>query len=243
MMNFRQAQSFLQLIYPSRCVSCGVLVEGDFGLCGTCWRETPFVTGLSCDACGVPLMGPDPSEIAHCDACMAAPRPWERGRATLVYEDLARQLVMRLKHGDRTDMARPMAGWKARKAQALVCEDTILVPVPLHWRRLLKRKYNQAALLSGALAKQLDVPHCPDALLRTRATLPLKGDREARLEAIKGAIVLNQKRAARIQGRSVLLVDDVMTSGATLEAAALALAPARPRKIDVITLARVAMNP
>lgn len=150
---------------------------------------------------------------------------------------------MRLKHGDRTDMARPMAGWMERKARELLEADTILVPVPLHWKRLFKRTYNQAALLSEHVAARLELPHCPDTLLRKKATAPMKGERDLRLETMKDAIALNEKRLARIEGKAVLLVDDVMTTGATLEACALALAPARPRKIDVITLARVALDP
>ena len=242
-MKFRQAQTLLKMIYPARCVGCGELVEGDFGLCGTCWRDTPFVTGLCCDACGVPLLGPDPTEIAHCDACLSSPRPWDRGRAVLEYDGLSRKLVMRLKHGDRTDMSRPMAGWMERKARDLARADTILVPVPLHWKRLFRRTYNQAALLSEHLAARLEVSHCPDALIRKTATAPMKGERDVRLETMKDAIALNEKRIARIEGRPVLLVDDVMTTGATLEACALALALASPRKIDVITLARVALDP
>ena len=118
-MKLERVQTLLHVIYPSRCVGCGVLVEGDFGLCGSCWRETPFITGLSCDTCGVPLLGEDVGEFAHCDACLTASRPWEKGRSVLVYEGMARQLVLRLKHGDRTDMVRPAVGWMAGKAREL----------------------------------------------------------------------------------------------------------------------------
>lgn len=241
-MKFRQAQTLLQMIYPSRCLGCGTLVEGDFGLCGACWRETPFVTGVSCDACGVPLLGADPAEIAHCDTCLGEERAWDRGRSVLEYQSFARQLVLRLKHGDRTDMAAVMAQWMARRARDLVCEDMLVVPVPLHWRRMLKRTYNQAALLSTALARELDVDHCPDALKRRVATQPLKGDRDARRQTMRSAIVINPKQASKVQGRAILLVDDVMTSGATLDASARVLMSIGARKVDIITLARVALD-
>lgn len=237
-----RVQTLLHVIYPSRCMGCGVLVEGDFGLCGSCWRETPFITGLSCDSCGVPLLGGEVGEIAHCDACLSAPRPWEKGRSVLVYEGMARQLVLRLKHGDRTDMVRPAVGWMAGKARELATSESVLVPVPLHWRRFLRRKYNQASLLSEGLAKELGATHCPDALLRNSATAPMKGTREERLEAMQTAIALNPRRKEEITGRSVLLVDDVMTSGATLEACAAAISSANPSHINVITLARVALD-
>jgi ComF family protein len=160
----------------------------------------------------------------------------------LIYEGKARRLVLRLKHGDRTDMAKPLAGWMERKARDLIEKESVLVPVPLHWKRLLRRKYNQSSLLAAELARRFGVDHCPDALLRQKATDPMSGDRASRIKALRGAIVLNEKHSKVLRGRPILLVDDVMTSGATLEAAATAIADALPSKIDVITLARVAKD-
>ena len=233
-------QSVIRAIYPAQCVACDAQTEAEFGLCGPCWRETRFIGGLVCDTCGTPLPGEDRGEIVQCDDCMTVARPWDRGRAALVYTGVGRRLVLGLKHGDRTDLARPAALWMARAAGPLIRDDTLLVPVPLHWLRLARRRYNQAALLVHALGKVLDRPVCADALLRPRKTKPLEGhSRDARFAALAGAIVPHPKRIATLDGKSVLLVDDVMTSGATLAAAAEAARTAGAANVSIVTLARV----
>ena len=149
-------QAVLQMIYPPQCISCDALVTSDFGLCGKCWRETPFIAGLVCDQCGTPLPGEDPGHAVHCDDCLLIARPWDQGRAALLYKDNARKMVLQMKHGDRTDLARPAAAWLHRAARPLLVPDMLLAPVPLHWFRLVKRRYNQAALLSAGLAYPVD---------------------------------------------------------------------------------------
>ena len=161
----RRLQTAVSLIYPPRCLGCGGLVDADFGLCGTCWRDTGFIGGTVCDACGVPLPGGGDLASPHCDACLATPRPWAQGRAALIYRDMGRKLVLALKHGDRHDIVRPAADWMAQVTQSLVQPDMVVAPVPLHWTRLLRRRYNQAGLLSAALAKRLGLPHCADLLI------------------------------------------------------------------------------
>lgn len=236
-------QSALRLIYPAQCVSCGDLTEADFGLCGPCWRDTAFVGGLVCDACGVPLPGEDRGEQVLCDDCMVIARPWARGRAALIYEGTGRKLVLALKHGDRTEIARTVAPWMARAAGPLVQMDTVLVPVPLHWTRLLQRRYNQAGLLVHRLARLLDLPCCPDALVRRRRTISLGGkSRNDRFVHMTGAIAPHPRRHA-MNGRPVLLVDDVMTSGATLAAATEAAHSAGASEVCVLLLARATKAP
>lgn len=234
----------IRAIYPAQCVACDAQTEAEFGLCGTCWRETEFIGGVVCDTCGTPLPGEDRGDVVQCDDCMTIARPWAQGRAALVYTGVGRRLVLSLKHGDRTDLARPAAMWMARVAQPLLRDDTILVPVPLHWARLARRRYNQAALLVHELAKVMDCPICPDALLRPKKTKPLEGhSREARFAALAGAIVSNPKRVKMIRGKSVLLVDDVMTSGATLAASTEALHNVGATSVSIVTLARVGKAP
>ncbi len=236
-------QAALRVIYPAQCLLCETLVEEEFGLCPACWRETPFISGLVCDSCGTPLPGEDPGHPVHCDDCLTLARPWSRGRAALIYRGNGRALVLALKHGDRLDLARPAAKWLARAAAPLLAPGTILAPVPLHWLRLLRRRYNQAALLSRRLSALTGLPHVPDLLHRTRRTPSQEGrDRQGRFANLADAIVVTPRHRARISGRRVLLVDDVMTSGATLAAAAEACLAAGAAGVDVAVLARVAKD-
>src|SRR6056297_1237354 len=159
-------QTAVRLVYPPRCISCGGLVESDFGLCGPCWRDTPLISGLVCDACGTQLPGAAGPQVDYCDDCLVTARPWSRGRSALRYHDNARRLVLALKHGDRQDLARPAAAWMARAAQPLLRPDTLIAPVPLHWLRMLSRRFNQAALLAQGVARETGLDWCPDLLIR-----------------------------------------------------------------------------
>lgn len=235
-------QAALHLLYPPQCLSCGGLVESDFALCPDCWRDTPFITGLVCDSCGTPLPGEDDATV-HCDDCLTLARPWDQGRAALVYRDSARNLTLALKHGDRTDLAQAAARWLYRAAQPILRPGMIVAPIPLHWFRLFRRRYNQSALLSAALAKAADLPHIPDLLIRPRRTPTQDGrDRDARFRNVTGAIRAHPRHAPRLKGAEVLLIDDVMTSGATLAAATEACLAAGARRVSIAVLARVAKD-
>lgn len=161
----------------------------------------------------------------------------------MYYRDMGRTLVLRLKHADRQDVAHITLPWMTNAARDLVQDDTVFVPVPLHWRRLVKRRYNQAALLAQRLAIQFDKRAILDGLLRTTPTKPLDGvtalDRFKRLD---GAITPNPKRIPKLQGKPVILVDDVMTSGATLAAGTKACLAAGAARVDIVVLARVAKD-
>ncbi|WP_309666431.1 ComF family protein [Tabrizicola sp.] len=236
-------QGALQVIYPPQCISCAAPVISDFGLCGDCWRETTFIAGLVCDLCGVPLPGEEAAHRVLCDDCMTIARPWSQGRSALVYKDNARHMVLALKHGDRMDLARPAAAWLLKAAQPMMRPNMLVVPVPLHWFRLLRRKYNQAAILSAAVAKLAGLENCPDALLRRRYTGSQEGrTRDARFASMIDAIAVNPRHSKRVQQRDILLVDDVMTSGATFAAATEALFSAGAASVSVLSLARVAKD-
>ncbi len=237
-------QSALKLLYPERCVSCGEPVEGMFGLCGACWGKTPFISGAVCDVCGTPLPGDDePGECLKCDDCMQINRPWSRGRAALLYKDNARRLVLSFKHGDRLDLANPAAGWMARAIAPIQEQGMLLVPIPIHWTRLLRRRYNQAAILAQALARSTGLEYAPDYLIRPRHTQPHDGmSLNERFGNMQGAIVPHPKRGPKLEGRKVLLVDDVMTSGATFAAAAEACNAAGACDVFALSLARVAKD-
>jgi len=233
-------QSMLRVVFPAQCLQCGSLTDSDFGLCGPCWRDTPFIAGLVCDQCGTPLPGTDGGGPVVCDDCLTVARPWAQGRSALIYRDTARKLILSFKHGDRTDLAGPAAAWMARAGAPLLRPDSLIVPVPLHWTRLLRRRFNQAALLARALARIGGQDCCPDALIRTRRTRILEGHgRDARFAALADAISPHPVRGALMRGREVLIVDDVMTSGATLAAAAEAAHAAGAMRVCVLALARV----
>jgi ComF family protein len=237
-------QSLIRAVYPPQCVACGTLTEAEFALCGTCWRDAHFIGGLTCDQCGTPLPGEDRGEQVLCDDCLTVARPWAQGRAVLQYRDRGRDLVLMFKHGDRTDLARAFGSWMAPVARPLIGPKTVIVPIPLHWTRLLRRRYNQAALLAHRLGQVSGCTVLPDALIRRRRTRVLDGkSRDDRFATLDGALAAHPGRTAAIRGRAVLLVDDVMTSGATLAAGTLALLAAGAAQVDVLALARVAKAP
>ena len=235
-----QLQSVIRAIYPAQCVACDAQTEGEHGLCGACWAETQFIGGLVCDSCGTPLPGEDRGEVVQCDDCMTIARPWDQGRAVLAYTGVGRRLVLGFKHGDRTEFAQSAARWMTQKLLLMRITEPVLVPIPLHWTRLARRRYNQSALLAQALGAQTGLPVCVDALLRHKRTKSLDGhSRDARFAALADAIAPNPKRTTQIAGQSVLLIDDVMTSGATLAASAEAARAAGAANVSIVTLARV----
>ncbi len=237
-------QSALRLIYPAGCISCNTQLDQEFALCGECWRDTPFISGLVCNRCGVPLPGEEDDTTVQCDDCMVIARPWAQGRAALLYAGNARRLVLALKHGDRQELALPAAGWMLPQMRKMnVAGDGLIVPVPSHWTRLLRRRYNQAALLAKELSRQAGIACLPDALVRRKVTRVQDGmGRIARFDNMSGAIVPHPKRGLEIKGKQALLIDDVMTSGATFAAATEACYVAGATRVCVLALARVAKD-
>jgi ComF family protein len=237
------ARAAMGVVFPPACLACGEPTEDAHGLCGTCWREAGFLAGaMVCDLCGAPLPGRDDGTAAHCDGCLAAPHPWDRGRAVLPYWGTGQVLALALKHGDRTDLAKPMGRWMARAARPLlegVEGEAVLVPVPLHWTRLWGRRYNQAALLARAAGRALGLRVLPDAIVRRRRTAMLghAGARERRA-TMSGALRLHPWRGRALEGRTVILVDDVLTTGATLGAATRVAREAGAASVRVLVLAR-----
>lgn len=234
-------QTVLRTMFPPECLSCGARVESDFGLCGSCWPETPFILGAACDLCGIALPGQSADgEVLICDECHRIPRPWDKGRAVMRYSGIGRKLVMGLKHGDRAEIARAAGPWLARAAGDLLSDDPVLVPVPLHPIRLAMRRFNQSALLALAMGRACGAEVAVEALRRTRATPKQEGrDRESRFRNLADAIAPHPRCGKILSGRPVILVDDVMTSGATFGAAAEACRAAGATHLRVLALARV----
>lgn len=230
----------LKLIYPDQCVACTALVDGPHGLCAKCWKDTPFITGLRCKMCSQPLLGDWSDGDAICDDCLANERPWDLGRAALLYEGSARRMILGLKHNDRLDLAKPAARWMVEAAGEVIHRDSVLVPVPIHWRRMLSRRYNQSAELAREIAAITKSMVIPDALRRIRRTAVQDGMSPAeRRENVRGAF----EATTSLKGREVVVIDDVMTSGATLEEAANACLAAGATRVSVLVLARVAKRP
>ncbi|TPE52236.1 ComF family protein [Amaricoccus solimangrovi] len=238
-------------LYPPRCLACGEMTEGERGLCAACWRDTHFISGEACVKCGLPLVGEasglmdDAAAVIDgadvCDPCRRHPPGWNAGAAAVLYGGAARRVVLAFKHGDRLDMRDTLAEWMLPAGGRLLARADLIAPVPLHWRRLLRRRYNQSAELARALARRAERPVAVDLLTRRRFTTPQEGmDREARARNQAGAFAVAPRHRPRIEGRSILLIDDVLTSGATLSACAGALREGGAARVDVLVLARVA---
>ncbi len=237
----RVAAVLRDALYPVSCMMCDARVEEEGALCPVCWADTPFLSGACCDLCGLSLPG-EQDGTAQCDECLTRGRPWDEGRAALAYGGTARRLVLSFKHGDRTELATGAARWMHRRARDLLTAETLLVPVPVHRWRLLKRRYNQAALLAQALALRTGGQCDPMALTRYRWT-PSQERRSVADKFANVADAIDANPKADLAGRHVALVDDVLTSGATLAACAQALRRAGAARITVLVLARVAKEP
>ncbi|HUF56093.1 MAG TPA: ComF family protein [Thermohalobaculum sp.] len=234
--------AILGIVYPPVCAGCGAETGTPETLCSACWGDLHLHAGPGCRACGRDVAGLAPGEGFVCDDCVRRPPPWTAGAAVFAYEGTGRRLVLALKHGDRLDSVPMLARWMRRAGAPLVAEAELIVPVPLHWTRLVRRRFNQSAELARALARLADKrPGLrPDVLRRIRRTPSQEGrSREERAANVAGALVVPRARAGAVDGRRVLLVDDVMTTGATLDAAARALKAAGAARVDVLVLALV----
>ena len=240
--NVQQAgRDLLDLILPPQCACCDAPVESQGQICGACFARLSFITEPMCRRCGVPFAavaqgGPD----QICQACRQMAPVFDAARAALRYDDHARPLILPLKHADRVHLAMVLAPHMARAGVELLQRCDILVPVPLHRRRLFKRRYNQAALLARAIGRITSRPVLVDGMARIRATEALGNlPGTERSLAVADAFAIRPRHRMRIASRRVLLIDDVMTSGATANGCAKALLEAGADGVDVLLAARV----
>lgn len=231
----------LDLLLPPRCAACDNAVGVHGQLCAACFGRTNFISAPFCAGCGVPFAAAEQGGAEGlCAGCRGQPPVFRQARAALRYDEQARRLILPLKHGDRTELAQILAPMMLRAGAALLQRADALVPVPLHRRRLFERKYNQAAVLAYAVGRLAGRPVLPDGLIRTRRTAPLEEKSpEERAREVGGSIEVRRSRLGQISGRTILLVDDVMTSGATANVCAAGLIAAGASAVDVLVAARV----
>jgi ComF family protein len=224
----------LDFALPPRCAGCGTITPDVHSFCGECWKQIQFLGVGGCAMCGIPL---EATEAETCAACLAQPPRIARSRAAVAYDDLSRGIAIRLKYGRKVALARTMARYMA----PLLGEagaDTILVPVPLHRVRLWNRGFNQSALVARELGRRLGLAADPFLLRRTRRTPPLKGMSPLqRRKAVAGAFAVRAR--STLNGKTVVLVDDVLTTGSTADACARVLKRAGAERIELVSWARV----
>ena len=231
------------LVLPPSCLSCNAPVGVAGALCADCWIGVSFIGRPCCARCGLPF-AIEAAEAALCGTCIRVSPVYDRARAAFLYEGTGRELILAFKMADRSWLAPRLAEWLYRAAAPLLTDADLVVPVPLHRWRLLARRFNQAAVLAGLMARRAGVPAAPDLLLRTRRTPPqtrLSGPERRR--NVRGAFQVRRARIPMVAGRRILLVDDVLTTGATASACARALRKAGAARVDVATLARAVRDP
>src|SRR5438309_7883584 len=232
------ARFALDIALPTLCVSCREPVDGD-GVCASCWAKLSFIAPPYCPRLGIPFVYDPGPELLSMEA-IASPPAYQRARAAVRYDDVAKTLVHALKYQDRTDLAPAMGRWMARAGKELLAGADWLIPVPLHWRRGWSRRYNQSGALAHAIERQSGIKVRGELLRRVRATEQQVGlSRPQRASNVQGAFKVSADRQSEVQGRRVVLIDDVLTSGATVDACARALLRAKAATVDVLVFARV----
>ena len=230
----------MQMVYPPVCSGCGKMVGRPAGLCPECWATVRFIERPYCEITGVPF-DHDRGEGLISPEAIARPPPYAKARAAVFYDGVARKIVHGLKYSDRADLAAMMAAWMIRAGRDVVDDSDVIMAVPLHRGRLFARRYNQSAELARTIARLSGKPFLPGVMRRVRATRQQVGlGLRARQDNVRGAFLTKPEQAQRFLGLNVLLVDDVLTTGSTVEAATRSLLRAGAGQVNVLTFARVA---
>jgi ComF family protein len=232
------ARLALDIVLPTLCVACREPVHG-VGVCAACWSQLSFIAPPFCARLGIPFAyDPGPGILSM--QAIADPPAYQRARGVVRFDDVARVLVHGLKYHDRTDLAPTLGRWMARAGAELLADADLIIPVPLHWRRGWARRYNQSGALATVIGQQSSVRVAGNLLKRTKATLQQTGlSRAERTQNVQGAFQVPPERRSEVAGRGLIVVDDVLTTGATVDACARALLRAGASNVDVLVFARV----
>lgn len=238
----RAGTKLADLLYPPRCVACGAATAEAHALCPRCWSGIAFIERPFCERLGTPF-AVDIGGPLLSPAAIAEPPVFGRARAVARFDGAVREMVHRLKYGDRMDLAEAMGRMMVRAGGEILAGADVLVPVPLHRMRLFMRRFNQAAALARVISRLTGVPWEGEVLRRVRRTRPQAGlTRLQRAGNLQGAFAVPADRRAHVEGRTVVLVDDVLTTGATANAASRALLRAGAQQVDVLAFARVVVG-
>lgn len=232
-------QQALDLLLPPRCIATGEIVDRQGMISPKFWSELVFIDDPMCAVCGLPFALPMAAG-GLCANCLDREPRFDKARSCVVYNDASRKMILNFKYGDHLHSVHTFMPWLERAGAALIAESDIIIPVPLHPRRLWARRFNQSALLAQALARRSGRSYAPDTLVRQRCTPPQKGlNRKERNDNVRDAFAIPPRLAATLAGKNILLIDDVFTSGATLDACTRELKSAGAAAVFVLTLARV----
>lgn len=228
----------INLLFPPQCLNCDGRVSTHGTLCLTCWQNVQFISDPLCECCGLPF-DYDIGSQALCAVCMNTRPLYGRARSVFRYDDYSHKLVTRFKYSDQTHLAHIYGLWLIKAGGELLANTDIIIPVPLHYWRFVRRRFNQSALLAHAIARKTSIKHIPNALKRIRRTTPQTGLTAKQREAnVKGAFTVNKSYEAVIKNKNILLIDDVLTTGSTTSACTRTLLKAGAAQVNVLTLAR-----
>ncbi|MCK5285511.1 MAG: ComF family protein [Alphaproteobacteria bacterium] len=232
-------QKFIDLILPPRCVLTGDLVDRQGMLSPLAWASIDFITEPFCDVCGLPFEF-EVEKGSLCTACLDNRPPYETARAVFKYNDSGRSMILGFKYADKTYAVKAFAPWLKRAGDSMLAKADYIIPVPLHYRRLISRRYNQSALIAKTLADETDNAYVADMLMRIRATVPQGHmNSKERFKNVKSAFAVNDRYASEIKGKTIVIIDDVYTTGATVRECTKALLKAGVASVHILVLARV----
>lgn len=232
-------QPLLDILLPPRCLGCDALVGRQGGLCSPCWSNLTRVTAPLCRCCGLPFAYAIGTDDYECGACIASPPLYDIARTACVYDDHSKQLVHRFKYRKHTVLASLLSEWTGQAGEKWITDADLICAVPLHWRRMAQRGYNQSAIMAQRIAEKYSRPYRPQLIKRLRYTPPQASlSRNERQKNVQGLFRIDPRFSEQINGARVVLVDDVITTGATIEACCKALKKAGVAHITVLAFAR-----